>query len=70
MAINANDVEWVEEAPMNFWEATYLPAVFDGLLTTGAHVANNRTVTEQYPEQKPKLSSTVFRVTRLRWPIF
>ena len=55
MAINAKDVEWVEETPMNFWEATYLPAVFDGLLTTGAHVANNRTVTEQYPEQQPKL---------------
>ncbi len=65
MAINANDVEWVEEVPMNFWEATYLPAVFDGLLTTGAHVANNRTVTEQYPEQQPKLPTHYRGVHRL-----
>ena len=33
MAINANDIEWVEEPPMNFWESTFLPAVFDGLRT-------------------------------------
>lgn len=65
MTINAKDVEWVEEAPMNFWEATFLPAVFDGLLTTGAHVTNNQTVTQQYPEQQPTLPQHYRGVHRL-----
>ncbi len=55
MPINANDVEWVEEAPMNFWEATFLPAVVDGLRTTGHHVTHFHPVTEQYPEEQPRL---------------
>ena len=65
MAINANDIEWVEEAPMNFWEATFLPAVFDGLLTTGGHVSNGKTVTELYPEQQPTLPNHYRGVHRL-----
>lgn len=50
---------------MNFWEATYLPAVFDGLRTTGGHVTNMRTVTEQYPEQQPTLPTHYRGVHRL-----
>jgi len=65
MAINAKDVEWVEEAPMNFWEASFLPAVIDGLRTTGNHVTNFRPVTEQYPEQQPKLPQHYRGVHRL-----
>jgi NADH-quinone oxidoreductase subunit I len=50
MPINAKDVEWVEEPPMNFWEATFLPAVVDGLMATGHHVTHFQSVTQQYPE--------------------
>ena len=65
MPINPKDVEWVEEPPMNFWESTYLPAVFDGLRTTGQHVADFHPVTEFYPEQKPDLPTHYRGVHRL-----
>jgi NADH-quinone oxidoreductase subunit I len=65
MPIDAKDVEWVEEPPMNFWESTFLPAVFDGLRTTGQHVADFQPITEFYPEQKPKLPSHYRGVHRL-----
>jgi NADH-quinone oxidoreductase subunit I len=54
MPINSSDVTWVEEPPMNFWEATFLPAIFQGLAVTASHV-DGHTVTEQYPEEKPTL---------------
>jgi NADH-quinone oxidoreductase subunit I len=54
MPITASDVMWVEEPPMNFWEASFLPAIFQGLSITGSHI-DGHTVTEQYPEQKPTL---------------
>ncbi len=65
MPINPKDIEWVEEPAMNFWESTYLPAVFDGLRTTGQHVADFHPVTEFYPEQKPNLPSHYRGVHRL-----
>jgi NADH-quinone oxidoreductase subunit I len=55
MPICADDVEWVEEPAMNFWESTYLPAIFGGLQVTGSHVVDGKTVTHQYPEEKPVL---------------
>ena len=65
MPINPKDIEWVEEPSMNFWESTYLPAVFDGLRTTGQHVADFHPVTEFYPEQKPNLPTHYRGVHRL-----
>lgn len=65
MPINAKDVEWVEEPPMNFWEATYLPAVVDGLRTTGQHVTNFKPVTQIYPEEPSKLPKYYRGVHRL-----
>ena len=65
MAIDPKDVDWVEEPPMNFWESTFLPAVFDGLRTTGNHVTDFNPVTEFYPEQKPALPSHYRGVHRL-----
>jgi NADH-quinone oxidoreductase subunit I len=49
------DVIWVEEPEMGFWEMTFLPAIVDGLKTTIKHVTNYNPVTQQYPEEKPNL---------------
>jgi len=64
MTINSSDVTWVEEPPMNFWEATFLPAIFQGLSVTASHI-DGHTVTEQYPEQKPTLPLNYRGVHRL-----
>lgn len=67
MPINAKDVEWVEEPPMNFWEATFLPAVVDGLCATGHHVTHFKPVTQMYPEvpsDLPKHYRGVHRLNR------
>jgi NADH-quinone oxidoreductase subunit I len=64
MPINAKDVEWVEEPPMNFWEATYLPAVVDGLRATGQHVTQ-KPVTQFYPEEPASLPKHYRGVHRL-----
>lgn len=50
-----NDVTWVEEPEIGFWEATFLPAILTGLKTTLGHVGAHKTVTQQYPEEKPEL---------------
>jgi NADH-quinone oxidoreductase subunit I len=55
MAISADEVVWVEEPPMSFWESTFLPAVVAGLKTTVGHVTHYKSVTQQYPEEKPDL---------------
>uniref|UniRef100_A0A7C2P6G6 NADH-quinone oxidoreductase subunit I n=1 Tax=Schlesneria paludicola TaxID=360056 RepID=A0A7C2P6G6_9PLAN len=64
MPISAADVTWVEEPPMNFWEATFLPAIFQGLSVTASHI-DGASVTEQYPEQKPDLPMNYRGVHRL-----
>lgn len=46
---------WVEEPEIGFWEATYVPAIIQGLKTTLKHVLDRQTVTEEYPEVKPDL---------------
>ena len=55
MPIASKDVTWVEEPEIGFWEATFLPAILAGLKTTVKHVTHYKTVTEQYPEEKPTL---------------
>lgn len=55
MPIKKEDVTWVEEPTIGFWEASFLPAIVEGLRTTISHVTNYKPVTEQYPEQKPNL---------------
>ncbi|HEX6961405.1 MAG TPA: NADH-quinone oxidoreductase subunit I [Lacipirellula sp.] len=49
------DVIWIEEPEMGFWEMTFLPAIVEGLKTTIKHVTNYQPVTQQYPEEKPNL---------------
>jgi NADH-quinone oxidoreductase subunit I len=65
MPIKTEDVVWVEEPAMNFWESTFLPAILSGLQTTIGHVTDGQTVTEQYPEQKPTLPQHYRGVHRL-----
>jgi len=55
MPINSEDVTWVEEPEIGFWEASFLPAIVSGLKTTLAHVTNYKPVTQEYPEVKPDL---------------
>ncbi|MEX2169955.1 MAG: NADH-quinone oxidoreductase subunit I [Pirellulales bacterium] len=55
MPINPQDVDWVQEPEMGFWEATFLPAILQGLKTTLGHITDFKPVTQEYPEQKPEL---------------
>jgi len=65
MPISESDVVWVEQPAMNFWETSFLPAIFGGLRTTGGHVADGNIVTQQYPEVKPDLPHHYRGVHRL-----
>ena len=49
-----NDVRWVEEPKLGLWEQLYFPAIMDGLKTTVTHMFKKK-ITEEYPEQEPKL---------------
>ena len=55
MPIESKDVTWVQEPEIGFWEATFLPAIVEGLRTTMRHVTHYQPTTEQYPEEKPEL---------------
>jgi NADH-quinone oxidoreductase subunit I len=55
MPISEDQVTWVEEPEIGFWEATFLPAIFEGLKTTLRHVTDFKSVTQEYPEVKPEL---------------
>jgi NADH-quinone oxidoreductase subunit I len=65
MPIDSQQVTWVEEPVIGFWEATFLPAIFDGLKTTLRHVTDYKPVTKQYPEVKPSLPEHYRGVHRL-----
>jgi NADH-quinone oxidoreductase subunit I len=65
MPIDPKQVTWVEEPTIGFWEATFLPAIVDGLKTTLRHVTDYRPVTKQYPEEKPSLPEHYRGVHRL-----
>jgi NADH-quinone oxidoreductase subunit I len=64
MPIAETDVNWIEEPRLGFWEQLYLPAMFDGLKTTVTHMFSHK-ITEQYPEQEPKLPGNYRGVHRL-----
>jgi NADH-quinone oxidoreductase subunit I len=59
------DVVWVDEPELSFWEATFVPAIVEGLKTTIRHVTRHNTVTQQYPEVKPDLPEHYRGVHRL-----
>jgi NADH-quinone oxidoreductase subunit I len=64
MPIDEKDVKWVEEPSIGLWEAMYLPAIAEGLITTIRH-AFQKPVTEQYPEERPLLPLNYRGVHRL-----
>lgn len=65
MPISEQDVIWVEQPQMDFWETSFLPAIFGGLKTTASHVTDGVVVTQQYPEVKPDLPVNYRGVHRL-----
>jgi NADH-quinone oxidoreductase subunit I len=65
MPIESKDVEWVEEPAMGFWEASFLPAIVEGIRTTMRHVVAREPITQQYPEEKPELPQNYRGVHRL-----
>lgn len=64
MPIAADDVRWVQEPKVSLWEQLYLPAIVEGLLTTGKHLFGPK-ITEQYPEERPELPPNYRGVHRL-----
>ena len=69
MAIAEKDVKWVQEPRMGIVEQLYLPAIFEGLQTTVRHATKalfgGGVITQQYPEQQPKLPPNYRGVHRL-----
>ena len=64
MPISETDVRWVAEPKLGFWDQLYIPAMIDGMRTTLGHMFSKK-VTEQYPEQEPKLPGNYRGVHRL-----
>ncbi|OWK41659.1 NuoI/complex I 23 kDa subunit family protein [Fimbriiglobus ruber] len=64
MPIAEQDVKWVQEPKLGLFGQLYLPLVMDGLTTTISHMFQKK-VTEQYPEQEPKLPANYRGVHRL-----
>lgn len=59
-----SDVKWVDEPKLGFWEQLYFPALIDGIKTTVGHMFGKK-ITEQYPEQEPRLPANYRGVHRL-----
>ena len=64
MPIADKDVKWVQEPRLGLLGQLYIPAVVDGLATTVGHLFGKK-VTEEYPEQEPKLPGNYRGVHRL-----
>ena len=64
MPIAETEVRWVAEPKLGFWDQLYSPAMIDGLKTTLGHMFGKK-ITEQYPEQEPKLPGNYRGVHRL-----
>ena len=68
MPISADAVRWVTEPKLNLWERLYVPAIVEGLETTMKHMGRTlagKAVTQQFPEQQPKLPQHYRGVHRL-----
>ena len=64
MPIAESEVTWVDEPKLGLWEQLYVPALIDGIKTTVSHMFGKK-MTEQYPEQEPKLPANYRGVHRL-----
>jgi NADH-quinone oxidoreductase subunit I len=64
MPIADKDVLWIEEPKIGVLEKMYLPAIWDGLQTTVKHMFGPK-VTQQFPEQQPRMPTNYRGVHRL-----
>jgi NADH-quinone oxidoreductase subunit I len=64
MPLTEKDIKWVEEPKIGLVEQLYLPAIFAGLQTTVKHLFQSK-ITQQFPEQRPKLPANYRGVHRL-----
>ncbi len=64
MAIAEKDVVWVQEPKMGLAEMLYLPAIFQGLMTTTKHLFKKK-LTQEFPEQRPVMPPNYRGVHRL-----
>jgi NADH-quinone oxidoreductase subunit I len=64
MPIAAADVKWVEPPKIGLFEKLYLPAILQGFGTTLKHMFS-KNVTQQFPEERPKLPPDYRGVHRL-----
>lgn len=64
MPIKESDVRWVKPPRMGLSDRLYLPAIFQGLQTTVKHMFMPK-VTQQFPEQRPKVPANYRGVHRL-----
>lgn len=68
MPIADKDVRWVQAPQLGLWEQLFLPAIADGLLTTGKHMwdtLRGKDITQQFPEERPHLPPNYRGVHRL-----
>ena len=68
MPIAEKDIKWVEEPKLTLFERLYLPAIGAGLGTTLRHMVGTVTgheVTQQFPEERPRLPQNYRGVHRL-----
>ncbi len=64
MPIADKDVRWVEAPRMGLYERLYIPAIVEGIMTTGRHIFT-KPITQQYPEQAPSVPPNYRGVHRL-----
>ena len=64
MPIDKADVKWIEPPRIGMLEKLYLPAMMQGFQTTLKHMFGP-TVTQQFPEERPKLPPNYRGVHRL-----
>ena len=64
MPIAESDVRWVEVPTMGLADLLYLPAIFQGLVTTVKHMFGPK-ITQEFPEVRPQLPANYKGVHRL-----
>src|SRR5262245_50556667 len=64
MPIAEQDIRWVKPPKLGLAERLYLPAIAQGLGTTIKHMFGKK-VTQQFPEERPKLPANYRGVHRL-----
>src|SRR5947208_2061582 len=64
MPLKESDIRWVKAPAMGMLEKLYIPALVEGFQTTLKHMFSPN-VTQQFPEEQPKLPANYRGVHRL-----